>query len=344
MVVERWDAAGFGSTAAAAATSPGRRASSRRRLGDRIVTDRDRIAVSRVVIGCTSTRVLQVDGDGPPVLLLHGFSDSADSWRPVLERLAAGGRRALAVDLPGSGWASPLGRPPMASLDHFVEALLSAYAEPDAVLVGNSLGGLAALRAAEREDLPLAGVVGVGPAGLGYGRWLTLLATANPLLDLVIPVLAQLPVPDQLVRFYAELMYEALMSLGRADRELVRRYASHWSDRSDLARLWGDVRALERDRQAVVHPAAIARQVLLIWGRQDMMTPVGAADQLLNEVSGAELVVLPDCGHCPQIQQPGRVADLIAAFAQAHGRARPLRPVARSQSNPVLLPSRYAHL
>jgi pimeloyl-ACP methyl ester carboxylesterase len=307
------------------------------------MTDRDRIATSRVVIGGISTRTLEVDGAGPPILLLHGFSDSADSWRPTLRRLAEIGRRAVAVDLPGSGWASPLGRPPVAALDHFVESFLALHA-PTAILVGNSLGGLVALRAAERDDLPLAGVVGVSPAGLRYGRWLTLLAAFNPLLDLAMPVLARLPVPRRLVRIYAELLYEAVLSQGQADRELVRLYASHWTGVAGGARLWRDLRALDHDRQAVVRPAAITRPILLIWGQRDGVTPVGAAHSFLEQVPAAELVVLPGCGHSPQIQQPERVADLIDSFATVHGAAHPNRPPTRHRPFPVLVPSRHAHL
>ncbi|MCW2990833.1 MAG: alpha/beta hydrolase fold protein, partial [Solirubrobacterales bacterium] len=50
-----------------------------------------------------ATRALELEGDGPPMLLLHGFADSADTWRRTLDRLARRGRRALAVDLPGFG-------------------------------------------------------------------------------------------------------------------------------------------------------------------------------------------------------------------------------------------------
>ncbi len=308
------------------------------------MTARDRIATSRVVVGGISTRVLAVDGDGPPILLLHGFSDSADSWRPVLRSFADSGRRAVAVDLPGSGWASPLGRPPMAALDDFVAAFIADHAQPTAVLVGNSLGGLAALRAAERDDLPLGGVVGVCPAGLRYGRWLMLLAAFNPLLDRTLPVFARLPVPVSLVRLYAQLLYEAVLSQGQADRELVRRYASHWSGMRDTARLWNDLRALDRDEQAVVRPAAITHPILLIWGQCDALTPIRAAETLLDNVPGTQLVVLPNCGHSPQIQQPDRVAELIGSFPAVHPLPHRNRPATRGQPYPVLVPSRHAHL
>ena len=56
------------------------------------------------------TRLLHVRGTGDPILLLHGYSDSATTWTGVLRRLAARGRTAYALDLPGFGRAAP--RPP----------------------------------------------------------------------------------------------------------------------------------------------------------------------------------------------------------------------------------------
>src|SRR3954465_12700631 len=54
-----------------------------------------------------STRVLEVDGgEGPALVLLHGFTASPDTGRPLLERLDRAGRRAVAMDLPGFGVAS----------------------------------------------------------------------------------------------------------------------------------------------------------------------------------------------------------------------------------------------
>src|SRR3954468_23137820 len=62
----------------------------------------------RLELAGTRTRALELEGRGPPVLLLHGYADSADTWRAVLDRLARAGRRALAVDLPGFGACAEL--------------------------------------------------------------------------------------------------------------------------------------------------------------------------------------------------------------------------------------------
>ena len=58
--------------------------------------------------GGYATRVLELEGDGVPMVLFHGYADSADTWRQTLALLARQGRRAIAVDLPGFGTADRL--------------------------------------------------------------------------------------------------------------------------------------------------------------------------------------------------------------------------------------------
>ncbi|HEX5145758.1 MAG TPA: alpha/beta fold hydrolase, partial [Conexibacter sp.] len=70
------------------------------------------------------TRVLELEGRGDPIVLLHGWSDSADTWRCVLAHLGRAERRAVAVDLPGFGSAAELRDGPMLpQLDAFGDAV-----------------------------------------------------------------------------------------------------------------------------------------------------------------------------------------------------------------------------
>lgn len=127
----------------------------------------------RLELGGYETRALELEGDGPPLLLLHGYSDSADTWRLLLDHLGRADRRAIALDLPGFGTADRLDErePILPQLDRFASAAVEWLDEAGTVVCGNSLGGCLALRLAEREDLGLAGVVPVAPAGLEMARW-----------------------------------------------------------------------------------------------------------------------------------------------------------------------------
>ncbi|HEY7010312.1 MAG TPA: alpha/beta hydrolase [Jatrophihabitantaceae bacterium] len=283
-----------------------------------------RIVERRVVVRGTPTRVLEVDGDGPPVLLLHGFTDSADSWRPLLRELAARSRRAVAVDMPGSGWAAPMGRPALRSLDDFAAAFLDAFGEGSAVVAGNSLGGLVAFRAARDGHPALRGIVGIGPAGFKYGARLVYLEQLcrwtrgfDPILDPLLAPLDHLVLPAFMVRLNAARMYHHLLARGRAEASLGRHYASHLRTMRDLSRIRSDLVALGMDDRAdPLDLSEIATPVLLIWGRHDRLALIEGAQLVIDALPETRLIAL-DAGHCPQVEVPADIADMIVEFAAA---------------------------
>ena len=257
-----------------------------------------------------------MDGDGPAILLMHGFTDSADTWRPVLTELAAVGRRAVAVDLPGHGHAAPLGRPAFAELDAFTDAFVAAHADGAApVLAGNSLGGLFALRAAARGDT-VSAVAGLDPAGLAHTLRLQVVAALATWFDPWLGPLDRVPVPAGVVRRGTTTLHRRLTE-GQGDPELAAYYTGHVHGLRDVARWLGDLAALSTgDRQ---HPLALADidcPVLLIWGRRDRIADIRGADRLLAVVPNSRLAVV-DAGHCPQIQLPHQVARLLADLPES---------------------------
>ena len=178
------------------------------------------------------TRVLSAEGAGPPILLLHGYADSADTWRPVLERLAGAERAALAVDLTGFGRAGPL-EPKGEMLPQWDELVAAAGAlvlertgEPELILAGNSLGGCLSLRAAEQRRLPVAGIVPIAPAGLHMARWFPIIESER-----LIRLLrhSPVPVPEVVVREVVGRVYRnlAFHDPQGADAAIVSSFAKH---------------------------------------------------------------------------------------------------------------------
>jgi len=104
-------------------------------------------------------------GQGRPLLLLHGIGMSHAAWRPVLPLLARH-RRVLAVDLPGFGRSPKLATQPTAAniVQALAEQLQAKGIDEPVDMVGNSLGGLLALESA-RQGLARS-VVALSPAGL----------------------------------------------------------------------------------------------------------------------------------------------------------------------------------
>lgn len=269
-----------------------------------------------------STRVLELEGAGPTIVLLHGWGDSADTWRPLLDRLGTLELRAVAVDLPGFGEATALGPGAvLPQLDAFAGALVDAVAaetgEP-VLVAGNSLGGVAALRLAERADLPLVGVAPIAPAGLDMPRWFEIIER-----DPVVRTLLAAPVPiprPLLARAVGEVYKRLAFSRPQvADPAVVATFAGFHANRLGARRLLANGRRLLPELSAAPFEfERVCHPVLLIWGTQDRMVPHSGHRVLLDALRDrvdVRLELLEGVGHCPQLEAPERIVELLADFA-----------------------------
>ena len=276
----------------------------------------------RLTVAGWETRALELEGHGPPLVLLHGWADSADTWRLLMDRLARAERRAIALDMPGFGAADRLGPDPiLPQLDAFARAAVE-HAAPDggALIAGNSLGGAVALRLAEREELGLAGVVPVAPAGLDMARWFALVER-DPLVRAILG--SPLPVPETVVRWTTEEVYRRLVFLrpGKVDRRVVSTFARHLGGKATAARILETGRRLLPELRDPFDLERISCPVLLVWGRQDAMVFQTGAERVMEAVPESRLAVIEDCGHCPQIEAPERLTDLLLEFPESVARA-----------------------
>jgi pimeloyl-ACP methyl ester carboxylesterase len=277
----------------------------------------------RLTLDGYNTRALELEGDGPAFVLLHGYSDSADTWRLLLDRLARLGRRALAVDLPGFASADPLrpDAPILPQLDGFAAAAVREAA-PDggAVVVGNSLGGCVALRLAEREDLDLAGVVPVAPAGLDMARWFVLLER-DPIVRWLLA--APVPLPGTVVKRSVAELYRRLAFRRPAavDPKIAATFAGHVASREVAARILDTGHRLLPELRDPFRPERVRCPVLLVWGRQDLLVFQTGAERVLDAVPDSTLEVIEDCGHCPQLEAPERLMELLVDFPERAARA-----------------------
>lgn len=268
------------------------------------------------------TRALEIEGDGPATLLLHGFSDSADTWRALLREFARLGRRALALDMPGFGQAARLRRDEaiLPQLDAFAAAAIEHEAERSAtgevLVAGNSLGGCVAMRAAERDELPVAGLIPIAPAGLEMARWISIIE-GEVLLRWLLRT--PFPVPELVVR---EIVGRAYLTMAFAhprnvDPTVVASFTRHVRTRRDAVRILATGHRVVGELRDPFRLDRINCPVLLVWGEQDRMVFATGADRVLREVPGARIEMIEHCGHCPQIEAPERLAELLTAFPPA---------------------------
>ena len=186
------------------------------------------------------TRVLEL-GDGPPLVLVHGFMDNAALWAPILGALAAR-HRVIAVDLPGHGLADPFDYAEADLQDvarTFVREVLDALELESAALVGSSLGGFVCTVFALDVPTRVTSLVLVG-APVGVTR-----EVPRPLF--VIGLLAGIPVVGRGIarRLLSTPTRESL-------RKLMGQIAVAHPERLDDGMLDADVLGQERNRESYV--------------------------------------------------------------------------------------------
>jgi pimeloyl-ACP methyl ester carboxylesterase len=261
------------------------------------------------------TRELALAGDGPPLLLLHGYADSADTWTPLLARLADAGRAAAAIDLAGFGTAAPAAEGELLpQWDRMVDAAIERLGpRGKPVIVGNSLGGCLAIRAAQRHPGALTGVVPIAPAGLEMARWFSIIE-GERLLGLIRR--SPLPIPPPLVRAVIGRVYAGLAfsEAAVADPGAVSSFTRHIPSVRRAAEILATGRRLLPELADPFDLELIDCPLLLVWGAGDRMVYTGGAERVLRTVPYSDIEVIDDCGHCPQIEAPERLAEMLLAF------------------------------
>ncbi|GAA1243167.1 alpha/beta hydrolase [Prauserella halophila] len=263
----------------------------------------------------------------PRLVLLHGYCDSADTWRPVLTELARAGVAAIAVDLPGFGEASALRSGAMLpQLDVFTAAVAADQsALGGVVLAGNSLGGTMALRAAQNPSLPLSGVASIAAPGLS-DSWLVRGLARNPLTRLAtsLPV----PVPRFLVRGIAEQVVPRLLyaDSSKAAAEHVDRFVDLFPDLPATGERLEQAARLLTELDDAYELERITLPLLAVACGRDRLVNANSGKRLHSLVPHSRLLVREDWGHCPQLDDPHGLAQALHYFAGSALAERPQSP------------------
>lgn len=252
-------------------------------------------------------------GEGPPLLLLHGFTDTCRTWEPVFGRLESR-FEVLAPTLAGhaGGPAYPAGGASDVAIVDAVEAALDELGWEAPAIAGNSLGGYVALRLAERGRARA--VVALAPAG----GW----APTDPAIR---EALRYFRLMAMMVRDAAPQAAEiAATPEGRARATAAYATTADHIPADLVARLIRGAAACDSlpllDFAArhgwPLRPAQITCPVRFLWGTEDKLLPLpGAATRFRTEFPQSEWIEIDDAGHCPQLDHPVETAELIASFA-----------------------------
>jgi len=261
----------------------------------------------------------EVHGSGRPVVFLHGFGASLETWRDIQDALASRFQVWL-LDLKGFGRSD---KPPddgyrLSDHARAVRAFVGDQRLADAALVGHSYGGAVAvlgyLFLREQGEAPLpSSLVLINPA-----------ANDRPL-PMFVKVL-RIPVVNSAVLALVPAQARAALTLRGLfhNRSLVtpsraRRYAqffdvpgAHHSFVTAARQVTSSEAARFRSRLGEV-----AAPTLIIWGRNDRALPISNAHFFHERIEGSTLEFVEACGHIPQEERPEECARLIVRFLNA---------------------------
>lgn len=231
--------------------------------------------------------------DLPPVVLLHGMLGDLSNWTNTIDFLAERQYRVIVPMLPV--YDLPIKETSVQGLADYVFDFLRAIDVEQAMLVGNSLGGQVALLFALDHPEYAAALVLSGSSGIYEVE----MGTSTPRRR-----------DREYIRERAALTF---YDPAHATDDLVEEMFEIVNNRGQVARLIKMARSTKEEtvRSRLVD---IGAPTLLVWGRNDLITPPEVAEEFRDRIPQSELHFIDRCGHAPMIEQPDHFNRIMLNF------------------------------
>lgn len=255
---------------------------------------------------------VQVMGEGPALVLLHGTGAATHSWRDVAPLLART-HQVVAMDLPGHGFtATPFNNTDFSlpNVARGISDLLQTLDISPAAYIGHSAGAAIAVRMTLDGASAPGGIVGINAALLPFPGPL------GPLAPFLARTLFYNPFSLGLFSYRADqphtisdLMRSTGSTLDEKGLDFYQRLfrsRDHLKATVALMAHW-DLETLRRDLPKLSAP------LTLIVGAKDRAVPPLGADSVARMVKHARIVPAPGLGHLAHEEAPGAVVEMILA-------------------------------
>jgi pimeloyl-ACP methyl ester carboxylesterase len=250
-----------------------------------------------------------VEGQGPPVILIHGLAASCYDWAALLPALASAGYRAYAPDLLGHGESPKPASTDCYQAERVYQSLVawidSLGLDQPPVLIGHSLGGYLSLQYEIRRHGPLAGLILIDP-----------LYSPDQLSPLLRWINQRPHWGETAMRLVPEWLLNAVLGLdptnGNDFSELARQQIANDYKRAS-ARIVYIPATIEDLTPYLSHVKALS---LLLWGNRDLTLATSSFPKLHQAIPENRARMIPDSGHQPHIGKPELVNKLVLSFLQ----------------------------
>jgi epoxide hydrolase 4 len=271
-------------------------------------------------------------GEGPLVVLLHGFPEFWFSWRFQIPALASAGLRVVAPDMRGYNLSTRPSGVPAYDIDRLagdVRDLIHERGAKSAFLAGHDWGAAVAWVTAMNhpEVVERLAILNVPhPRRLLRG-----LRTPRQLAKSWYMFFFQLPwLPERLVRarrwWFFRYGFEHDARPGAFTREDIDRYVEAWSQPDATTTTINYYRSVFRQspRRAEARLRQVDAPTLVVWGERDRYLGADLAEPDPSDVPNLDRVVrLPDASHWVHHDEPEQVTQLLAEFFSSRAALQP---------------------
>jgi len=237
------------------------------------------------------------DTTGDPLILLHGYTDSRQSFERLASQLPYR-VRTIAIDLRGHGDSDRPGSYDIREMANDVVRFIEAKRLRRVTLVGHSMGSLVAREAARKARSRVAGLVLIG-SGVTFDNEVVrgLQAELNSLGDAI---------DREFVEGFQRSTLYAPVPAGFLDKVIE-------ASSTVPPAIWRDVLVQILEYNDSRSLASIRVPTMLMWGSRDAIVSRTDQEALLSGIPGSYLVEYRDVGHAPHWERPAAVvADLLA--------------------------------
>ena len=223
-------------------------------------------------------------GEGKPIIILHGLMGGLSNFQGVFEYFPLKKYKVIIPELPIEN--TPILKTNIATFSKFVKNFIDFKNLKDVVILGNSLGGHVGLLFTRDFPELVSGLIITGSSGL-YEK--SMMGDGYPKRGNY----------EYIQNKTEEVFYDPKI----ATKEIVDEVFAGVNDREKL------IRTLSLAKSAIRHNMTddlpkMDTNTLIIWGRQDVVTPPRVAEEFNSLLPNSELSWIDKCGHAPMMEHP----------------------------------------
>lgn len=247
------------------------------------------------------------EGEGTPIVLIHGTGASLHTWNDWAKDLIKD-HRVIRLDLPAYGLTGKDPQKRYSAKDYvdLLDAFLTALAVEKFHLAGNSLGGLISWLYASYHPEKVDKLVLLDPSGFPFKN--------TPM----VIQLAKTPILNNFIRYVTPRSF--------IEKNLKEVYYDPSLIKAITIDRYHDLTQFEGNREAFIDRAYIEREdytdrlsliqapTLILWGENDAWIPVSDAPKFKEAIQNAQVVIMPQTGHVPMEERPKKSLGIVMDF------------------------------